>query len=154
MFDRSPPTLEKGPISSTPSLDTILEFLSWMEKSRFDSREKNCSIEEKIKESLEQKEILEANTKIDLTIWKAVQKQADSECSGENTPSFHLINASRLSKDRKAIKYKWVLRVKTHPDGSLDKYKARLVAKGFSQISGIDYIFTHALVLWLKSLRC
>ena len=31
----------------------------------------------------------------------------------------------------KTIGYKWVLRKKLKPDGSIDKFKTRLVAKGF-----------------------
>lgn len=38
-----------------------------------------------------------------------------------------------LPGGRKAIKFKWVFKRQTNPDGSLDKYKARVVAKGFSQ---------------------
>ena len=38
-----------------------------------------------------------------------------------------------LPERRKAVGYKWVFKVKTHQDGSLDKFKARLVAKGFTQ---------------------
>lgn len=33
----------------------------------------------------------------------------------------------------KTIGYKWVLRRKLKPNGTIDKYKARLVAKGFKQ---------------------
>lgn len=36
-------------------------------------------------------------------------------------------------KDHKPIRNKWVFRLKTKPDGSVDQYKARLVVKGCSQ---------------------
>ncbi|GFS40400.1 anaphase-promoting complex/cyclosome 2 [Actinidia rufa] len=35
------------------------------------------------------------------------------------------------------IGYKWVYKVKTHSDGSLEQYKARLVAQGFSQDASV-----------------
>ena len=44
-----------------------------------------------------------------------------------------------LPPDRKAIKSKWVLKVKFRADGAFDKNKARLVAKGFLQRLGIDF---------------
>ena len=44
-----------------------------------------------------------------------------------------------LPPDRKAIKSKWVLKVKFRADGTFDKNKARLVAKGFLQRLGIDF---------------
>jgi hypothetical protein len=37
------------------------------------------------------------------------------------------------------ITCKWVYKVKTRSDGSLERYKAHLVARGFQQEQGRDY---------------
>ena len=44
-----------------------------------------------------------------------------------------------LPKDRKTVGSKWVYKLKSGPDGSIERYKARLVAQGFSQKYGTDY---------------
>ena len=51
---------------------------------------------------------------------------------------------TQLSKGKKPVGVKLVLKVKTNADGSLDKFKARLVAKGFTQIEGRDFYSTFA----------
>jgi hypothetical protein len=39
----------------------------------------------------------------------------------------------------RSITCKWVYKVKTRSDGSLERYKARLVARGFQLEQGRDY---------------
>ena len=44
-----------------------------------------------------------------------------------------------LPKDRKAIDFRWVFKVKYIADGLIERQKARLVAKGYLQEYGLDY---------------
>ena len=57
-----------------------------------------------------------------------------------------------LPKDRKTVGCRWVYKLKSGPDGSIDRYKARLVAQGFSQKYGTDYDETFCPVVRLESL--
>ena len=49
---------------------------------------------------------------------------------------------------------RWVYKIKTKVDGSVERYKAHLVAKGFNQEYGIDYEGTFSPVARLTSIRC
>jgi histone deacetylase 1/2 len=42
---------------------------------------------------------------------------------------------------------KWVYRIKTHANGTVERYKARLVAKGYHQQHGVDFLETFSPVI-------
>lgn len=51
-----------------------------------------------------------------------------------------------LPSSKTVMGCKWVYKIKTHVDSSVEHYKAWLTVKGFTQEYGIDYEQTFALV--------
>lgn len=58
-----------------------------------------------------------------------------------------------LPAGKHVIGCKWIFKIKTHSDGTLEWYKAYLVAKGYSQEHGVDYDETFAPVTQMKTIR-
>ena len=51
------------------------------------------------------------------------------------------------------VRCKWIHKINTHSDGSIEQYKTHLVTKGFTQEYEIDYEKTSGLVVRISSVR-
>jgi len=51
----------------------------------------------------------------------------------------HTWDLVNLPQWKSVVGCKWVYKIKTCSDGTVDRYKARLVARGFTQEYGVDY---------------
>nr|GFA67246.1 ribonuclease H-like domain-containing protein [Tanacetum cinerariifolium] len=59
-----------------------------------------------------------------------------------------------LHEGRKAIRSKWIYKIKFMSGGEIDRYKARLVAQGFGQKERIDYEETFSTVVKMATVKC
>ena len=59
----------------------------------------------------------------------------------------------KLPKGKRALKNKWVFRIKHEEHSSNPRYKARLVVKGFSQRKGVDFDEIFSPVVKMTSIR-
>ena len=58
-----------------------------------------------------------------------------------------------MPRSKSVIGCKWVYKIKTKSDGTIEWYKTRLVVKGYAQEYGINYEETFAPVAHITSVR-
>jgi hypothetical protein len=58
-----------------------------------------------------------------------------------------------LPEGRKAVKCKWIFKIRYKPSGEVEHFKARLVAKGFSRVAGVDFNETYVPVIKYDAVR-
>jgi hypothetical protein len=76
----------------------------------------------------------------------AMQEEINNFTSNE---VWHLV----LCPNQNVVGTKWVFRNKQYEHGVVTRNKARLVAKGYSQVKGLDFDETYALIARLESIR-
>ncbi|RVW22327.1 Retrovirus-related Pol polyprotein from transposon TNT 1-94 [Vitis vinifera] len=81
---------------------------------------------------------------------KWVDAMQDEMESLHENHSFELV---KLPKGKRALKNRWVYRVKQEEHTSQPRYKARLVVKGFNQKKGIDFDEIFSPVVKMSSIR-
>ena len=74
----------------------------------------------------------------------------DEMTSLHENNTFELV---KLPKGKRALKNKWVYKVKTEEHTSRPRYKARLVVKEYSQRKGIDFEEIFSPVVKIGSIR-
>ncbi|KAM1048568.1 hypothetical protein ACFX14_027616 [Malus domestica] len=88
----------------------------------------------------------EARAHNDSDKWmKAMESEMDSLLKNN---TYELVE---LPKGRKALKNKWVFKLKN--DDNMTRYKARLVVKGFGQKKGVDFDEIFSPVVKMTSIR-
>ena len=65
----------------------------------------------------------------------------------------HNYELMELPEGKKALRKKWVYKLKTREDASTPRYKALIVVKGFQQKKGVDFAKIFALVIKMTSNR-
>ena len=61
---------------------------------------------------------------------------------------------TKLPKDRKNTRCKWILCTKKDAFGEIIRYKARLVAKGYFQVAGVYFNESFTPVAKFITIRC
>ncbi len=92
-------------------------------------------------EALEPRNLAEAKRRPNWPLWE--------QAIHEELATLHTASTWRLEHApprANVIGSKWVFKAKKDASGKVVRYKACLVAQGFSQVEGVDYFNTYALV--------
>ena len=65
----------------------------------------------------------------------------------------HTWDLVTLPSGKSVVGCKWIYKIKTHSNGSIERYKTRLIVKSFTQEYGADYEKTFTLVARISSIR-
>ena len=81
-------------------------------------------------------------------LWQ-IAKKKELDALSKN----HTWDLVTLPLGKSVVGCKWIYKIKTRSDGSIERYKAYLVAKGFTQEYEIDYEETFTSVARISSIR-
>ena len=81
-------------------------------------------------------------------LWQIAMKEELDALSKNHT--WDLVT---LLPGKSVVGCKWIYKIKTRSNGSIERYKTRLVTKGFTQEYGIDYEETFTPVARISSVR-
>ncbi|XP_019107861.1 uncharacterized mitochondrial protein AtMg00820-like [Beta vulgaris subsp. vulgaris] len=87
---------------------------------------------------------------------EAARRKDQRKAVEEEIQALHQIETWELvpkPREIQPISCKWVYKVNTRPDGTIERYKARLVARGFSQQYVLDYDETFSPVVKITTVR-
>ena len=85
-----------------------------------------------------------------------VNKKKWMDATQEEMDSLHenqTYELMKLPKGKRALRNKWVFRIKQDEHSQHPRYKARLAVKGFSQIKGTDFHDIFSPVVKMTSIR-
>ncbi|UYV72268.1 hypothetical protein LAZ67_9002406, partial [Cordylochernes scorpioides] len=139
--DESPVATANIPVQEMPPVSDISSH-PMITRSKVSNSQCNFALAD------EPSNYIDAITSSDSERWKLAM---DEEIDALNKNKTWTLE--RLADGHKPIGCKWVYKIKTESDGTIQRFKARLVAKGYSQIKNFDYFDTFSPVVRYDSLR-
>ena len=144
------PPVEASPDVSPPVETSSVADISSQPSSRYDLRDRG-SLKPTNRYGFAGTVLSEPTTYHDAICHPEWQHAMAEEIAAlERTGTWDLVP---LPSHARPITCKWVYKIKTRSDGSLERYKARLVARGFQQEHGRDYDETFAPVAHMTTIR-